>query len=135
MLIGGDDSVVWSHTHGTNDLPVTRVGKGKLHEPPNTQRNAVNVRNEEGWVEGRDPMDTRGRYFKISIKLGAEAEDFARRLAAAAEGALANPQPNGRVTFTLLIEDHTPNQIYVNWAFSKDETTVTSGEVTPAAQQ
>jgi hypothetical protein len=128
MLIGGDDSVVWSHTHRTPML-VTRVGKGQLHEPPNTQSNAVNVLNEDGWVEGRDPMATTGKYFKISIKLGAEAGDFISRLIAAAQAAAADP--DNRVTFTLQIEDRTPNQIYVDWAFDKGDTTVPPEVMSP----
>jgi hypothetical protein len=114
MLIGGDDSVVWSHTHDTNDLPVTRVGRGRLHDSPNYKhRNAVNVRNEEGWVEGRDPSDTTGRFFQIEIEVpdGPDGIDFVREFQEAASTAV----PGGKVSFRLKILAKHYSQISVDW--------------------
>ncbi|MCM3880390.1 MAG: hypothetical protein ND807_09815 [Vicinamibacterales bacterium] len=114
MLIGGDDSVVWSHTYSTNDLPVTRVPKGKLHESPNYKdRDAVNVRNDEGWVEGRDPADTKDKYFQIEIEVpdGQDGVDFLREFKLAAASAVAG----GKVSCKLKILPRHYSQIRVDW--------------------
>ena len=117
MLIGGDDSVLWSVKHEGKLEVVTDKEKGKLHER-HRDEDAVNLVKGEGFVEGRDPVDTDGKVkmFTIVIELpsGAPAEGaFLRDLLQAANN------PIGRkITFTLPIESHKHKQISIEWPYA-----------------
>ena len=120
MIIGGDDSVAWSVTHpGALEVDMNNE-KGKLHERyPN--QNAVNVRRAEGFAEGRDPVDTNGKYFLIEIKLpkvDRDRDDFLADLRAAVN----NPTSDNKIRFWLQIEAQNYDQISVDWPRPKNST-------------
>jgi hypothetical protein len=124
MLIGGDDSVVWSHTHtAVNEarpLPIVRAPNRALHTLDDGRyrtKDVLNVRSEEGYVEGRDPVATDGKYFKIIIRVpeGQAGLDFLEDLRTAA----ATTPAGGKLQVNLPILARTYDQIDVNWPFDK----------------
>lgn len=114
MVIGGDDSVAWSVAHkGSLEVDQDQE-KRKLHER-HPARHAVNLWKGEGYAEGRDPVNTDGKYFKIEIKLPkADAIAFANEVVRAAQ----NPS-GGKIIFTLPIEARNYDQISIDWPYSK----------------
>jgi hypothetical protein len=115
--IGGDDSVAWTVT-GVQDLAV------ELDDPPNQlhekhrKRHAVNLSERGRFIQGRDPVDTRGQNFRISILVpdGRPGMEFLEALRDAAK----RTQPGGRVNFSLPIQPRTYDQIRVQWPGGAD---------------
>lgn len=108
MDIGGDDSVMWKITHKGPLALVREQEKGLLHKTHPSQH-ALNVREVEGYAEGRDPVPTDGKFFEITIKLpAAGAEKFLEEVHA------ATPR-DGKITLYLPIEFRNYDQIHIDW--------------------
>lgn len=110
MDIGGDDSVAWAVTHDRPLQEEKDQPKRTLHvKHPNDD--ATNLRRGDRYVEGRDPSNTAGRSFTITIKL---PKAGSAAFQAAVQSA-ANSPTGGKISFTLPIEDKNYDQIRIEW--------------------
>ena len=111
--IGGDDSVMWVANHSPQTLEHRHgLPRRSLHKA-HPRAHAMNVRLHEGYAEGRDPVDSRGKAFRISIKLPANRAARAAFLKALKS---AKPTKSGKVNLKLPIEKRNHDQIHVEWA-------------------
>lgn len=113
MDIGGDDSVAWTANHDKALVVRHELPRRTLHQA-HPHQDAMNERMAEGFAEGRDPVDTNGKVFRISIKLPADAANRDSFLTSLKN---AVPDAVGRVNIELPIEAKNDDQIHIEWAF------------------
>lgn len=111
MDIGGDDSVAWTATRVGDLVIELEQDRRKLHTK---QRNryAVNLNKGADFVEGRDPVNTKGKFFRITIKLPKGDKQRAAFLKQFQDPPKATA---GKISFTLPIERQNYDQIHVDW--------------------
>lgn len=116
VTIGGDESVAWTIRHVDKFEFDDDGEKGKLHER-HPDKHAVNLAKNDGFVEGRDPKNTNGLYFQVTIAVptGKDGRDFIEGLKTAAAGAKEGAQ----VSFKLAIISKTYKQIEIDWAYTE----------------
>ena len=117
--IGGDDSVAWSVEHGERWDVVTEE-PGTIYQKERLgASDTINLNAGSGHCEGRDPVETEGKYFQVTIKvpLGPHGEEFLRDLDNAVQIARANGGFPVKFPLRIITGDH--HQITVDWAFPR----------------
>lgn len=112
LSIGGDDSVAWTVT-GVQDIAVELDDpRDELHRK-HPKRHAVNLSSKGRFIQGRDPVNTEGKNFAVTIQV--PAGEAGARFLAGLQAAATRARPGRRVIFQLPIKRRTYDQIRVDW--------------------